>query len=72
MYLMSVWRRGEYGRINGGTLRLKLLEDNWEAAPWHGARSTSTSAPKTEPTKDGGELNTFSEDDSRGGWSGMV
>jgi hypothetical protein len=33
MYLMGVWWRGGYGRINGGLQLLELAADSREAAP---------------------------------------
>jgi hypothetical protein len=37
-YLKSVWWRGEYGRINGGTRTLELAIVNREATLGKGAR----------------------------------
>jgi hypothetical protein len=49
-----VWRRGGYGRINGGMRVLELAADIWEAWRRLGARSKSTNAHEIE--KEGGGL----------------
>jgi hypothetical protein len=51
MYLRSVWWRGGYGRINGGTWALELAMVGREAAPDCGARSPSTSHVPVEPSR---------------------
>jgi hypothetical protein len=49
MYLKSVWWRGLYGRISGGTRALEVAMVSWEASPRKGARSLSTSHVLVEP-----------------------
>jgi hypothetical protein len=38
MYLMSVWWRGGYGRVNVGTRVSDMAAENREAAPRNGVR----------------------------------
>jgi hypothetical protein len=69
----SVWRRRWYGRISGGTRLLELAADNREATPWQGARLTLTNALEVKHTPSKGvELDTSSEEDSRGERTGTV
>jgi hypothetical protein len=51
MFFMSVWWRGGYGRINGGTRALELATVIREVAPGKGARSLSTSHVPVEPSR---------------------
>jgi hypothetical protein len=44
MYLRSVWRRGEHGRIIDGTWVLEMAADNREAMQGRGARSRPPAA----------------------------
>jgi hypothetical protein len=48
---MSVWRRGGYGRISGGTRALELAMVSREATPGKGARLLSTSHVPFEPSR---------------------
>jgi hypothetical protein len=64
MNLKSVWWRGGYGRINGGTRGLEVTMINREVTPRKGARSPSTSHVPVEPSR--GERHDMTH---AGGWS---
>jgi hypothetical protein len=51
MYLKSVWKRGGYGRISGGTRALERAMVSREAASGKGARSPSISLVPVEPSR---------------------
>jgi hypothetical protein len=53
MYLRSVWWRGGYGRISGGTRALELAMVSREAKPEKGSRSPSTSHVPIERSRGG-------------------
>jgi hypothetical protein len=63
MYLMSVWWRGVYGRINGGMRALDLAMVSREATQGKGARSLSTSHVPLEPSR--GERHDMTQDGGR-------
>jgi hypothetical protein len=51
MYLRSVWRRGGYGRIVGGTRASELAMVSREVAPRKGAHKPSTSLVLVAPSR---------------------
>jgi hypothetical protein len=68
----TVWRRGGYGWISGGTRMLEVAAESREASLGYGARSTlinmlTSSRPKARKQHD-----TDSEEDCRDGRSGEV
>jgi hypothetical protein len=56
--VMTMWRRGKYGRISGGTRVLELAADSREATIGCGARSTSTSVLTSTRPKGGSKTTT--------------